>query len=143
MDRGLVTRGVNVRPHKRSSESQTPHGLVISGVYDPTGKPGRPLRGYRPEDYGLRTRRVKRSRTARHVRVTKPNARSTEQVFAEWQSAVADVQACKAQGIPYQSAAQRARALKAEHDRMQGLVFAANADVDQGSSSWQVDNIAA
>lgn len=143
MNSGLQTRGINVRPHKRSTEGSPPAGLKISSAYRLEGSPGRPLRGNRDSDFGLKTRRTRRTRTARHVKVT-GNKRSPEQVLAsletEHAALIVDVAARKAQGLDYSNVSAQARGLKARMDRMRGQVFVSSADVDLGSASWQTDN---
>lgn len=127
MERGLVTRGVNVRPHKRSTGSSSPAGLRISSVYDPTGSPGRPLVGYRAQDFGLRTGRRSTPRTL--VRSNKIEL-TVEQVRQDWEAAVQDVEARRAQGIEWRTRAQQARGLKATLDRLEGKNWKAQ-DIEQ------------
>jgi hypothetical protein len=141
-DRGLVTRGVNVRPRRRATRGGEPAGLRISAVYSPEGSPGRPLPGYRPRDFGLRTRprRAAVGTDVEHPSPAAPLEQRVADLEAQMLAAQADVRACRAQGTPHQAAATRARALRARLLALRGEVVARPVVEQVHSTGWAVSS---
>lgn len=135
MQRGLVTRGVNVRPNKPQRGSAPPTGIVTSRCFSLEGAPGRPLPGYRSSDFGLRTRTRKHRAVKVAAAPSVPLPDRIAQAEGEWQAAVTEVAAMKAQGLPqWKAAASRARSLRARLIKLQGGIGGRIVDVDQGAA---------